>query len=112
MIIIFYVCNLNNCIFTIADGNGERAFQAAKEGQAAKVPARLRTFLPALLAFAAGGNLQGALEVWRHLVYLKYWTLNFRPLMVYPKVLFPPNFIIKVHLPSLLFKAPSGLFPP
>ena len=34
-------------------------------------------------------------KVWRYLVYLKYWTLNFRPLMVYPEVLFPPNFIIK-----------------
>ena len=33
-------------------------------------------------------------------VYLKYWTLNLRPLMVYPKVLFPPNFIIKaMHSP-------------
>ena len=30
-------------------------------------------------------------------VYLKYWTLNHRPLMVYPKVLFPPNFIIKAR---------------
>ena len=33
-------------------------------------------------------------KVRRYLVYLKYWTLNPRPLMVYPKVLFPPNFII------------------
>ena len=28
------------------------------------------------------------------LVYLKYWTLNLNPGMVYPKVLSPPNFII------------------
>ena len=33
-------------------------------------------------------------KVWRYLVYLKYWTLNLRPLMVYPEVLFPPNFVI------------------
>ena len=25
------------------------------------------------------------------MVYLKYWTLHFKPLMVYPKVLFPLN---------------------
>ena len=30
-----------------------------------------------------------------YLVYLKYWTLNYMPLMVYPKVLFHPNFSIK-----------------
>ena len=36
-------------------------------------------------------------EVQRYLVYLKYWTLNLRPLVVYSEVLFPPNFIIKVH---------------
>ena len=29
-----------------------------------------------------------------YLVYLKYWVLNLRPLMVYPKVLVPPNFTI------------------
>ena len=29
----------------------------------------------------------------RYLVYLKYWTLNLGSLMVYPKVLFPPNLI-------------------
>ena len=27
-------------------------------------------------------------------MYLKYWTLNLNPLMVFPKVLYPPNFII------------------
>ena len=36
-------------------------------------------------------------KVWRYLVYLKYWTLSLRPLMIYPKVLTPPNFSIKVH---------------
>ena len=30
-----------------------------------------------------------------YLVYLKYWTLNLMPLMVYPAVLFSPNFTIK-----------------
>ena len=34
-------------------------------------------------------------KVKRYLVYLKYWTLNLRPLMLCPEVLFPPNFIIK-----------------
>ena len=39
-------------------------------------------------------------------VYLKSWTLNLRPPMVPPKVLLPPNFIIKgpvsfMHLGSL-----------
>ena len=29
------------------------------------------------------------------MVYLKYWILKLRPLMVYPEVLFPSNFIIK-----------------
>ena len=29
------------------------------------------------------------------LVYLKYWTLKLRPLMVYPKLLFPLKSIIK-----------------
>ena len=33
----------------------------------------------------------------RYLVYLKYWTLNLMPLMVYPKVLLPPKFIILVQ---------------
>ena len=30
-----------------------------------------------------------------YLVYLKYWTLNLMPLMVYRKVLFHPHFSIK-----------------
>ena len=34
------------------------------------------------------------------MVYLKYWTLNFRPLMVYPKVLFPPKYQRR-HRPRL-----------
>ena len=34
-------------------------------------------------------------KVRMYLVYLKYWTLNLMPLMVYPKVLFHPNFTIK-----------------
>ena len=34
-------------------------------------------------------------EVQRYLVYLKNWTLNLAPLMVYPKVLFPLNFIVE-----------------
>ena len=34
-------------------------------------------------------------RVWRYLVNLKYWTPNLRPLIVYPKVLFPPNFSVK-----------------
>ena len=34
-------------------------------------------------------------NVWMHLVYFWYWTLNLMPLMVYPKVLFPPNFSSK-----------------
>ena len=33
-----------------------------------------------------------------YMVYLKYYTLNLRPLMVYPKVLFRPNFSTKLIL--------------
>ena len=33
-------------------------------------------------------------KIRRYLVYLKYWTLNLRSIIVYPKVLFHPNFII------------------
>ena len=33
-------------------------------------------------------------KLWRDLIYLEHWTVNLNPLMVYPKVLFPPNFII------------------
>ena len=33
-------------------------------------------------------------KIRRHLVYLKYWTLNLTTLMVYPEGLFAPNFII------------------
>ena len=41
-------------------------------------------------------------KVRRHLVYLKYWTLNPNLLLVYPKVLLPPRFIIKALLPCAL----------
>ena len=34
-------------------------------------------------------------RVWRYLVYLKYWTLHLKPLIVYPKVPFHPNSIIR-----------------
>ena len=50
-------------------------------------------------------------KVRRYLVYLKYWTLNLRPLMVYPKVLFPPNFIIQgqqEHLPCIAAGSSPG----
>lgn len=46
-------------------GDAEKAFSAAQDGQAAKVPARLRTFLPALLAFAERGDADGACQVER-----------------------------------------------
>ena len=44
------------------------------------------------------------------MVYLKYWTLNLMPLMVYPKVLFHPMFGIKglTGLPLRLHRA-AGL---
>ena len=41
-------------------------------------------------------------KIWMYLVYTKYWTLNCMFLMVYPKVLLPPNFSIKAHSPSSL----------
>ena len=41
------------------------------------------------------GSLAPDDEFRRFLVYLKYWTLDLRALMVYPKVQFPPGFIIK-----------------
>ena len=44
----------------------------------------------------------------RYLVYLEYWMLNFRPLMVYPKVLFPPNFSIKDSWPGLSWGVTQG----
>ena len=34
-------------------------------------------------------------KVRMYLVYLKYWTLNLKPLVVYPEVLFHPNSGIK-----------------
>ena len=39
--------------------------------------------------------------LWMCLVYLKYYTLDLRPLMVYPEVLFRPNFSIKSLSPRL-----------
>ena len=42
------------------------------------------------------------------MVYLKYWTLNLRALMVYPKVLFPPYFYHQrelQYLPGYLIKS-------
>ena len=44
-------------------------------------------------------------KVQRYLVYLKYWTLTLRPLMVYTKVLFHPRFIIKDTHPLRLVRA-------
>ena len=37
-------------------------------------------------------------DIWRYLVYLKYWTLNLTPIVDYPKVLFNPNVSLKYHL--------------
>ena len=39
------------------------------------------------------------------MVYLKYWTLNLIPLMVYPYVLFHPNLSIKGREPHTLLPA-------
>lgn len=44
-------------------GDAAAAFRAAKEGQEAGVPARLRTYLPALLAYVEAGDLASAFEV-------------------------------------------------
>ena len=41
-------------------------------------------------------------KVRRYLVYLKYWALNLRPLMAYPKVLYRPNFIILRQISATL----------
>ena len=51
----------------------------------------------------AGSRFLLDCKVQRYLVYLQYWTLNLRPLMVYPKVLFPPTFII-IELSVLTLK--------
>ena len=45
-------------------------------------------------ADGSGGEHPDA-KVWMYSVYLKYWTLHLMPLIVYPKVLFRPNFSIK-----------------
>jgi len=47
----------------LAGGDGDGAFQAALEGRVAKVPARLRTFLPSLLTFAQEQNIQKLFRV-------------------------------------------------
>lgn len=46
-----------------ANGNGDAALEAAEQGQRAGVPARLRTFAPALLAFAVAGQVDKAFQV-------------------------------------------------
>ena len=33
-------------------------------------------------------------ELGRYLIYLQYYTLILRPLMVFPYVLFPPNLLL------------------
>ena len=52
-------------------------------------------------------------KVWIYLVYHMYWTLTLMLLMVYPKVLFHPNFSIKVSS-SLASSQPAtvGFFAP
>ena len=47
-------------------------------------------------------------EVRMCLVYLKYWTLNRMPLMVYPEVLFHLNFSIKAEAQSLMTHRPAA----
>ena len=46
-----------------AMGDGDAALEAAEQGQRAGVPARLRTFAPALLAFAVSGQVDKAFQV-------------------------------------------------
>ena len=46
-----------------AGGDGDGAFLAAMEGREANVPARLRLFLPALLAYAGSRDTEGAFKV-------------------------------------------------
>ena len=62
-----------------------------------RVNVSLCTEDPNLLGLAeqAGQVSSPDAEVWMYLVYLKNWTLNLMPLIVYPKVLFHPNFSIK-----------------
>ena len=43
-----------------------------------------------------------------YLVYLKYWTLNLMPPMVYPKVLFHPVFSIKDQQRGAVLKGKTG----
>lgn len=44
-------------------GDGNKAYEAAVEGRRADLPARLRLFLPALLAYAGSKDTQGAFKV-------------------------------------------------
>ena len=46
-----------------ASGDGDAAVQAAEEGLRAGVPARLRAFGPALLAYAVAGQVDKAFQV-------------------------------------------------
>lgn len=46
-----------------ANGDGDAAVKAAEEGLRAGVPARLRTFVPALLAYAVAGDVDKAFQV-------------------------------------------------
>ena len=47
-------------------------------------------YFQAISASCSGRRLSASVDIdsQRYLVYLKYWTLNLRPLMVYPKVLY------------------------
>lgn len=50
-----------------ANSNGDEAMKAAEEGLRAGVPARLRAFVPALLAYAVAGEVDKAFQVqWFH----------------------------------------------
>lgn len=46
-----------------ANSNGDEAMKAAEEGLRAGVPARLRAFVPALLAYAVAGEVDKAFQV-------------------------------------------------
>ena len=72
----------------------ERPSPAKQEGVQPNVPLTLFS----LFSCSRSSRLFPDDEARRCLVYLKYWTLNLNPLMVYPNVLFPPNFIINQTL--------------
>ena len=46
-----------------ANSNGDEALKAAQEGLRAGAPARLRAFVPALLAYAVAGDVDKAFQV-------------------------------------------------